>query len=222
METVPDPGVSTPGSRVPGSRVPSIELPVVVRFVDLATDALAAAREEIDALNVYPIPDSDTGTNMFLTMSAAREALREAMAVPVTEAMTGATVRPAGNAEVSAHCLRALARGALVGARGNSGVILSQMLGAFVDRMVRTQPGELTSVTIAEALSRASDASYAAVGAPVEGTMLSVARAAAGAADTVAHQSGVLTEELRIRDVFAAAAEAAREALARTPTQLKV
>ena len=53
----------------------SIELAVVMRFVDIATDALADAREEIDALNVYPVPDGDTGTNMYLTVSAAREAI---------------------------------------------------------------------------------------------------------------------------------------------------
>ena len=55
-----------------------IQLGVVLRFVDVATDALADAREEIDALNVYPVPDGDTGTNMYLTVSAARDALREA------------------------------------------------------------------------------------------------------------------------------------------------
>ncbi len=50
---------------------------MVLRFVDIATDALASAREEIDALNVYPVPDGDTGTNMYLTVSAARDAIRE-------------------------------------------------------------------------------------------------------------------------------------------------
>ena len=55
-----------------------IELAVVQRFVDVAVDALADAREEIDALNVYPVPDGDTGTNMYLTMSAARDAIHEA------------------------------------------------------------------------------------------------------------------------------------------------
>ena len=57
-----------------------IELAVVRRFVDVAVDALADAREEIDALNVYPVPDGDTGTNMYLTMSAARDAIHEAVA----------------------------------------------------------------------------------------------------------------------------------------------
>src|SRR6187549_2925299 len=99
---------------VPGG---SFSVPVVVRFVDVATDALAAAREEIDGLNVYPVPDGDTGTNMFLTMSAARDALREA---------TGGS--PTADLDPS---LAAFTRGALLGARGNSGVILSQMLGAI-------------------------------------------------------------------------------------------
>ena len=56
----------------------TIELPVVLRFVEVATDALAEAREEIDALNVYPVPDGDTGTNMYLTFEAARDAMLEA------------------------------------------------------------------------------------------------------------------------------------------------
>ena len=55
----------------------AVDLTTVLRFVDAATDALSAAREEIDALNVYPVPDGDTGTNMFLTVSAARDAIRE-------------------------------------------------------------------------------------------------------------------------------------------------
>ena len=95
-----------------------IQLAVVLRFVDIATDALADAREEIDALNVYPVPDGDTGTNMYLTISAARDAIREA----VGDDAEGRRPR---------HALAAFARGALLGARGNSGVILSQMLGAI-------------------------------------------------------------------------------------------
>ena len=87
---------------MPGHRV---SLDVVARFVDVAVDALAAAREEIDALNVYPVPDGDTGTNMFLTVSAARDAVREAdrPGTPTSEA-----------------ALAAFAEGALLGARGNS------------------------------------------------------------------------------------------------------
>lgn len=183
---------------VPGG---SFSLPVVVRFVDVATDALAAAREEIDALNVYPIPDGDTGTNMFLTMSAAREALREAL----------------GNDADMPTALRAFARGALLGARGNSGVILSQMLGALVERILRARPREQNALVMAQAITEATEASYAAVGTPVEGTILTVARAASDAALAAAANPGA-----RARDVFTAAAQAARVALAATPTQLKV
>lgn len=181
----------------------TIQLETVLRFVDIATDALAEAREEIDALNVYPVPDGDTGTNMYLTVSAARDAIREA---------SGG--RP--DADLGA-ALAALSRGALLGARGNSGVILSQMLGAIAHRLAEKQPEERNATVMAEALRRATDASYEAVGQPVEGTILSVARGAADAAEQRAAD-----ESARARDVFAAAAEGAREALARTPEQLAV
>lgn len=179
----------------------TITLAVVLRFVDIATDALAEAREEIDALNVYPVPDGDTGTNMYLTVSAARDAVREA---------TGGD--PAFDLGTA---LAAFRRGALLGARGNSGVILSEMLGAIARRLAGAEPGERNAHVMADALRRASDASYAAVGVPVEGTMLTVTRAAAEAAAVVAKEP-----DARARDVFAAAAAAAREALAHTPEQL--
>ena len=179
----------------------TIELAVVLRFVDIATDALSAAREEIDALNVYPVPDGDTGTNMFLTVSAARDAMREA---------TGGD--PSSDRGTA---LAACSRGALLGARGNSGVILSEMLGAICHRIAASGPGERNAVVMAEALQQAADASYAAVGTPVEGTMLTVARAASDAANERAADPGA-----RARDVFTAAAAAAREALAHTPEQL--
>lgn len=180
----------------------TITLDVVLRFVDIATDALAEAREEIDALNVFPVPDGDTGTNMYLTVSAARDAIRESVG--------GHPDADLGTA------LAALARGALLGARGNSGVILSQMLGAIAGRITRSPVEERNAVTVADALREATDASYAAVGEPVEGTMLTVARAAADAALAVSER-----DDARARDVFTAAAAAAREALARTPDQLK-
>ena len=68
----------------PGTVGSGIELATVLRFIDIAVDALAGAREEIDALNVYPVPDGDTGTNMYLTMAAARDAVREKAAEPAT------------------------------------------------------------------------------------------------------------------------------------------
>jgi len=177
-----------------------VDLAVVRRFVDVAVDALAAAREEIDALNVYPVPDGDTGTNMYLTMSAARDAIHQA---------------ESGDADL-VTALVAFRRAALLGARGNSGVILSQLLGALVARIGRAGSGERNAMLMADAMTEASEAAYAAVGTPVEGTILTVARAAAEAAVRRA-----VDERARARDVFAAAAEAAREALAHTPEQLE-
>jgi DAK2 domain fusion protein YloV len=180
----------------------TVQLAVVLRFVDIATDALAEAREEIDALNVYPVPDGDTGTNMYLTVSAARDAIRDASGGDDPDLRTA---------------LAAFSRGALLGARGNSGVILSEMLGAIVRRIGDSRPDERNAVVMADALRQATDASYAAVGTPVEGTILTVSRAASDAAVERARDPGA-----RARDVFSAAAAAAREALARTPDQLKV
>lgn len=175
-----------------------IALASVVRFVDIAVDALAEAREEVDALNVYPVPDGDTGTNMYLTVVAARDAIRAAL-------------------DDDAEPLPALARGALLGARGNSGVILSEMLGAAARRIAAATPDQRNATVMAEALREASVASYAAVGEPVEGTMLTVLRAAAEAGAEAAAADGA-----RSADVLTAAAAAAREALGHTPEQLDV
>src|SRR3954462_4563916 len=120
-----------------------LDLAVVARFAEMATDALGAAREEIDALNVYPVADGDTGTNMFLTLSSACDALHEA----------------ADQGRDAA--LEAFARGALLGARGNPGVILAEMLGGVAGRPAR-QTVEPTAVVVAEALQQATEASYAA------------------------------------------------------------
>jgi DAK2 domain fusion protein YloV len=175
-----------------------IDVEVLRRFADLATDSLAAAREEIDALNVYPVPDGDTGTNMFLTVAAARDAIRE------IESDDLPTV------------LAAYARGALLGARGNSGVILSQLVGALLRRLAEDD-GSSNAAAFADGLRLAADAAYAAVGKPVEGTMLTVARAAA---DAAAAEAANAPEHLA--EVVTAAATGAREALDRTPDQLPV
>ena len=180
-----------------------ITLHGIARFVDIATDALSSAREEIDALNVYPVPDGDTGTNMFLTVSAARDGLREAMA--------------AHEAIGLAEAMNVLARAALLGARGNSGVILSQMLRAFVRHLAAATADDRRANVMAGAMAAATDASYAAVGTPVEGTILTVARAASDAALQAAEEPSA-----RARTILSAAAAAARTALARTPEQLAV
>ena len=124
-------------------------------LVGAALAALEANRERIDNLNVYPVPDGDTGTNMALTVRAVRDAL----------ARSGAA-----GAEAVA---REAARAALMGARGNSGVILSQL--ARGAAQVLGEGGTVDAALLARALRTASDAGYAAVREPQEGTILSVA-----------------------------------------------
>ncbi|MEQ4302392.1 DAK2 domain-containing protein [Plantactinospora sp. B6F1] len=161
--------------------------------------ALKRHQDEINQLNVYPVPDGDTGTNLVLTMTSAEQALRLDRDDP------GAPGRPA-----HARVLRLLARGALLGARGNSGVIVSQILRGLADAL-----GDIPAVrgrAFAVALRAAGEAAYSAVAEPVEGTMLSVVTAAATAA--------VRADTDDLAAVTGAAATAADEALARTPEQL--
>ena len=181
----------------------SLSLPTTLRFAEMALAGLGAAREEIDALNVYPVPDGDTGTNLFLTVEAARNAML-------------ATLDDCGEGDLRA-ALVAFARGALLGARGNSGVIVSQLLGALCKRLAAAGPEDRSAEVFAQGMVLATEASYAAVGNPVEGTILSVARAASEAAEAAATDPSH-----RLGDVVRAAAAAAREALLRTPDQLQV
>jgi uncharacterized protein len=189
---------------VRGDAVATFDLPTVLRFAELALAALGEAREEIDALNVYPVPDGDTGTNLYLTFEAARDAMLDALA----DGPEGADLRLA---------MAAFARGALLGARGNSGVIFSQLVGAFCKRLAEAGPEDRSAVVFAEGLADATWASYAAVGRPVEGTILTVARAASDAAGRAARN-----ERHRLAHIVQAAAASAREALERTPDQLQV
>jgi len=188
---------------MPREPVATFDLPTVLSFAEIALAELGAAREEIDALNVYPVPDGDTGTNLFLTFESARNDMLEKI-----EDSDEGDLRVA---------LTAFARGALLGARGNSGVILSQLIGALVKRLGQAGPGDRSAWVFAEGMARATEASYAAVGQPVEGTILSVAKAASEAAGEAAKN-----EDNRLGHVIRAAATAAREALARTPDQLQI
>ena len=154
-----------------GDEVATFDLDVVRRFADLAVEGLAAAREEIDALNVYPVPDGDTGTNMFLTVESARDALTEAIEEHPGDLRAG---------------LQAYSRGALLGARGNSGVILSQLVGALLRRIGQAGPDDRSASVFSEGMGLATEAAYSAVGQPVEGTILSVAKAASQAATEAA------------------------------------
>jgi DAK2 domain fusion protein YloV len=168
-----------------------------------ALSGLGDARAEIDALNVFPVPDGDTGTNLYLTMEAACASVDECWS---GDAGPGLDV-------VS----RALSTGALMGARGNSGVILSQILRGSTEVLGGLRDGQpLAGADIQSLLRRGADLSYLAVARPVEGTILTVARAAADAA-----QAAVLAGIEDAGGVVIAAAQGAQDALARTPDMLE-
>ncbi len=148
----------------------------------------------VDALNVFPVPDGDTGKNMTLTLRAATQQIADIQ-------------------ENSVSLIAAkLARGALMGARGNSGVILSQILRGFSEGLGKKET--FTSLDFAAALQEASRYAYRAVIKPVEGTILTVIRAAAEAAQASAKRSASIN--LMLEETV----NAAREAVARTPELL--
>ncbi|WP_084073689.1 DAK2 domain-containing protein [Demequina sp. NBRC 110052] len=168
------------------------------RWLTTGADAIKRARAHLDAINVFPVADSDTGTNIYLTLQEGNRA--------VAKLPDDATHR---------EVVAAFARGALLGARGNSGVIVSQYLSGFLTAI--DEHGGLAKAkpqAIAEALEQAAEAAYRAVSSPVEGTILTVARAAAkGARDAVGAKAG--------REATAVAAVvSARAALARTHEEL--
>ncbi|WP_169947589.1 DAK2 domain-containing protein [Microbispora sp. H11081] len=168
-----------------------LDPPAVRRWSRHCAAALGRARAEIDALNVFPVPDGDTGTNLHLTMLSAAEAVD---GLP-------------GDADAGATW-EALTHGALLGARGNSGVIVSQALRGMGEVLGRS-PGE--GADLRDGLTRAAEMARAAVARPVEGTVLSVLSAAAHA---VRDTHGDLAE------VAGRAADEARRALRRTTEQL--
>ncbi|KGQ23045.2 DAK2 domain-containing protein [Thermus filiformis] len=156
-----------------------------------ATDWFRVYVEELNALNVYPVPDGDTGTNMLLTLESVRRELDLADTARMSEVA------------------RALSYGALLGARGNSGVILSQILKGFAEAIKRAD--RLTPALLVQALRAGAETGYKAVMKPVEGTILTVAREAATRA------AGESLEE-----VLRTALEGAREALEKTPELLPI
>jgi DAK2 domain fusion protein YloV len=162
-----------------------------------AVEVLSESRTRLDDLNVFPVPDGDTGTNLLLTAQAAVAALDEAG--PTTAEPTWAV----------------LARGAVLGARGNSGTILAQLLRGLSDQLAGQPPAD--GPTFAAALQKAADTAYTAVADPEEGTFLTVARSGAEAA-----VAAVDAGRLALADVVRAAADGARTALEATPSQLAV
>ena len=176
--------------------IKTIDAKVLSRMFLAGAKNLEAKKEWINELNVFPVPDGDTGTNMTMTiMSAAAEV--SALTEPDMETLA-----------------KAISSGSLRGARGNSGVILSQLLRGFT-RGVR-KSNELDAITIAAAMERAVETAYKAVMKPKEGTILTVAKEAALKAAEIAPEA----EELEpfFKEIF----EHAEYTLSRTPEMLPV
>lgn len=219
------------------SRLERLDARAARRWALATRSAFAAHRAEIDDLNVFPVPDGDTGTNLYITLDSALEAAREPQ-----EQRPGSGP---GTERTLARDAATLARATLMAARGNSGVILSQLVRGLSEviaeaadpgareggatgakdgqatpgtRLMQAQPltEGFDGPTLARAVRRASDRAYASVTRPVEGTILSVAAAAASAAELAASRGSDLYA------VAHAALAAARVALAATTSQLPV
>ncbi len=161
-----------------------------------ATTLLESNVDAINALNVFPVPDGDTGTNMFLTLRSVMDKVE-----PLEQASAG---------DVAA----AMARGALMGARGNSGVILSQFFRGIAIGLEGAS--DFGAEELVHAYREARKHAYQAVGDPVEGTMLTVISSAAEAAETS------LDDHATVQDVCEAVSAAVRDSVAMTPTMLPV
>jgi len=161
-----------------------------------AKQALHQARDRIDALNVFPVPDGDTGTNMYLTWESACEGIVPEGIVP--DEVSGNLVEAANR----------IGRQVVLGARGNSGVIMSALIRDFMGSIAK-EPSSL-----ARALQEGTAGAYAAVATPIEGTILTVARAGAERAEVLASQG------VGLLGVVRGAADAAYEALMETPMLL--
>ncbi|MGI8902746.1 MAG: DAK2 domain-containing protein [Solirubrobacteraceae bacterium] len=199
--------------------------PSIVRFralVQAGLTALQARREEVNDLNVFPVADGDTGDNMVLTLVAVLHELDR-----LAEASQVATTDAVGREEIVAS----VARAALLGARGNSGVILSQLIRGAAEELA-SRPGELVDpVLIGAALARAADQAYGSVREPAEGTILTVVREMAHrVASELAHmEDGHLeadaTDEQQnavIAEVIERALDAGQESVKRGPELLPV
>ena len=197
--------------------------PSIARFRRVVSSAYAhleARRQEVNDLNVFPVADGDTGDNMAMTMRAVMEEL---------DRLDGLEVDEVGRTEL----VQALARAALMGARGNSGVILSQIVRGAAEELA-SRPGELIDpVLVASAFASAADAAYDSVREPAEGTMLTVFREMAHSiARQLAHleaekqrlEQGV-TDEMQdavLAEVLERAIDDGQRAVERTPEQLEV
>ncbi|MDT2813392.1 DAK2 domain-containing protein [Vagococcus carniphilus] len=165
-------------------------------MVQAGANRLNQNAEFVNSLNVFPVPDGDTGTNMDLSMTSGAKAVRDSTSEHVGE-LAGI-----------------LSKGLLMGARGNSGVILSQIFRGFSKEIVTEE--ELTAQALADAFKNGVETAYKAVMKPVEGTILTVSRGAAIAAEKKAKNSDDCIE------VMEAALKGAKKALAKTPDMLPV
>src|SRR5216683_2196119 len=179
------------------ARPAGVDGPMFKRALLGSLSWLAANHEEVNRLNVFPVPDGDTGTNMLLTLQSAVEDIKESSAAEVSKI-----------AKLASH-------GSLMGARGNSGVILSQIFRGFA-RAVEGK-SSLTPRELAAAFEEAANAAYRAVNKPTEGTILTVAREAGRAAAAAAGE-----DDATVPSVIAAAAAGARAAVLKTPSQLQI
>jgi len=197
--------------------------PSIARFrrvISSAYASLEARRQEVNDLNVFPVADGDTGDNMAMTLRAVMEEL---------DRLDGQSVDEVGRTEL----VQALARAALMGARGNSGVILSQIVRGAAEELA-SRPGELVDPTlVAAAFAKAADAAYDSVREPAEGTMLTVFREMATSLSVqLAHLEREKTrfdrqvtdeeQDAVLAQVLEKAIEDGERAVARTPEQLEV
>ncbi|HEX6665668.1 MAG TPA: DAK2 domain-containing protein [Solirubrobacterales bacterium] len=197
--------------------------PSIARFRRVITSSYAfleARRQEVNDLNVFPVADGDTGDNMAMTMRAVMEELDRLDGLEVDEVGRTALVQ-------------ALARAALMGARGNSGVILSQIVRGAAEELA-SRPGELVDpVLVAAAFASAADAAYESVREPAEGTMLTVFREMAHSLTRqLAHleadkqrlgrEVGEEQQDAILAEVLERAIEEGERAVARTPEQLEI
>jgi uncharacterized protein len=178
-------------------KAPGVDGPLFKRALLGSLSWLSSNHEEVNRLNVFPVPDGDTGTNMLLTLQSAVEDIKESNAAEISKI-----------AKLASH-------GSLMGARGNSGVILSQIFRGFA-RAVEGK-SSLTPAELATAFEEAANAAYRAVNKPTEGTILTVAREAGRAASAAASSPGAT-----VPAVIAAAASGARDAVLKTPSQLQI
>ena len=188
------------------------------RVISAAATYLEERRKEVNDLNVFPVADGDTGDNMALTLRAVSDEL---------DRIDGQMVDEIGRTEL----VNALARAALMGARGNSGVILSQIVRGAGEELA-SRPGELVDpVLVAAAFARAADAAYESVREPAEGTMLtvfremahSISRRLAHMEETRLSQKTTPAEQdALLADLLESAVRDGEAAVARTPEQLEV